>query len=338
MNLKLVAGLLVVVLVGWLLFFVASGRERTGRSRGELPAPAPAEAPLAASEVALEPHGAAPSAPEPVEARAERSAVASSSAGSTRGDLAGLTGRVVESDGSPVAGIRVALLEFQGSLLFDGAALDEEKPSLELEETVTDTSGRFLLGGANQQALHGLGVDLGGPRSTLRVLDQALVHHERTDIGDVVLAAFGVLTGRVVDDRGAPVAGARVRCAQLPPQILQVQPQEFRSDVVIAMNRGAMGGQGEAILELPGWVSAQLDRLPVPTTQSGADGRFRLEGVPLAKVVGGADLRGYVGTTFGPLDLTGGGQDAGDLVLKHGRTVHGVVEDSSGGPKIKRKG
>ena len=335
MNIKLAACLLVVVvLVGWALFFRTEGRERASRAGVAAPAEPSGPSLEKAPELELDAAGSPPPAPVPVGVPAERSAVEPGAPGSLRGELAGLSGRVVESDGTPVAGIRVALLAFQGSLLFDGGALDEVAPSLELEETATDAAGRFLLGGANQQAIHGLGVDLGGPRATLRVIDQALVHRERTDLGDVVLAPFGVLTGRIVDERGAPLAGARVRCGPFPAEILQAHPEEFRSDSVIAVNRAMMGGEGEAILELPGWVRAEIDRLPVPTTQSGADGTFRLAGVSLTQVVGSVDLREHVGVSFGPLDMAGGTQDLGTVVLKHGRTVRGVVEDSSGDPVV----
>ncbi len=335
MNIKLAACFLaVVVLVGWALFFVRGGRDRAGSAGEESGAPTDAPSQVSAPGIELESSVSSTPAPAPVAGQAERLAVETAAAGSWRGELAGLTGRVVESDGTPVAGIRVALLEFEASRLFDGAALDQEEPSLEIEETVTDAAGRFLLGGANQRAFHGLGVDLGGPRATLRVVDHALAHRERVDLGDVVLAPFGVLIGRVVDERGAPIAGARVRCGPFPAEILPAQPQEFRSDSLIAVNLVMMGGEGWAIIELPGWIRALIDRLPVPTTQSGADGSFRLAGVALAEVVGGVDLHGYVGVSFGPLDLTSGTQDLGTVVLKRGRTVRGVVEESSGDPVV----
>lgn len=328
MNKKLVLALLAVVLVvGGVLFFQAGSRGGAGRGNGEREAGAPKEAQPTAE---LEASTGLAAVQAPTAAAPERAAVASAVAGPTRGELAGLVGRVVEPDGRPVAGMRVALIEFEASLLFDGSVIDEPEGKLELEETITNAEGRFLLSGARAPAIHGLGIDLGGPRATFRVLDHALVHKERVDIGDVVLAPYGVLSGRVLDEGGAPIAGARVRAAPFPAEVLQGQPQDFRPDSLVSVSLTPMGGQGIKVIELPGWVRSAIERFPLPTTESKADGTFRLEGVALAQVIAGIDKPGLVGWNAGPLDLTGGAHDVGDVVLKHGRTVTGVVEDSSG--------
>lgn len=322
------------LLVAALLYFASDGRDE-GRGRTTLGAsPEPVQADLA--DVAeIEGEFEAPSsASVAVAATREAAPVAAAPAvpNDWRGELAGLIGRVVESDGTPVVGMRVALLELDASLLFDGSSIDADEPRLELEETVTDREGRFLLGGARGPAFHGLGVDLGGPRATIRVIDHALPHRERTDIGDVVLAPFGVLTGRVVDASGAPIAGARVRFGPFPEEVLRVSPQEFRVTSLISVGPIPLGQDGHEIIDLPDWVRRTIDRLPVPTTYSGSDGRFRLEGVPLAPVVGGIDKPGYVGVTSGPNDMSAGEVDIGDAVLARGRTVRGVVEDGFGEP------
>ena len=313
------------------LYLGGGGRESAARGTGERAAVPTQVAPAPLVE------DSAPTpavAPAPAAREATPAVVDLVAPNAWRGELAALVGRVVESDHTPVAGIRVSLLEVDSSFLFDGSAIDADEPRLELEETVTDREGRFALAGARASAFHGLGVDLGGPRATIRVIDHELPHHERTDIGDVVLAPFGVVTGRIVDEGGAPVAGARVRFGPFPEQVLQASPQEFRADSLIAIGPMAMGGEGHGVIELPDWVRRAIDRFPVPTTQSAADGTFRLEGVALAKVIGGVDKRGYVGAPLGPLDLTGGTHDVGDVVLARGRTVRGVVEDSSGDPVV----
>jgi protocatechuate 3,4-dioxygenase beta subunit len=321
----------VALLVG-ALFFVLSGERGGGRGNGvsdSRAANAPElEAPAVEVAVSAVPSASAV-APERVAAEVAHEALPTSV---TRAELAGLTGRVLEHDGRPVARIRVALLEFHATLLFDATGLDEEEPALELAETVTDDAGRFVLGGARASAFQALGVDLAGPRATVRVIDRSLVNRERTDVGDVVLAPYGVLSGRVVDENGAPVAGARVRAGPFPAEILQAQLQEFRPDSLVSVNRSLLGGEGLEIVDAPDWIRRAIERFPVPTTTSAADGSFRIEGVALSQVVGGADKAGLVGVGFGPFDLTGGAHDAGTLVLERGRTVRGVVEDGSGDP------
>ncbi len=321
------------VLVAALLYYAAGGRGDGGRGSGTGQAPERAPAPVEAVE--LDESGPSPaSAPSPVAREATPLASEGAPVDAWRGELAGLIGRVVESDGRPVAGLRVALLEVDAGLLFDGSAIGAEAPRLELEETVTDREGRFLLGGARGSSMHGLGLDLGGPRATLRMIEHALPHGERTDIGDVVLAPFGVLTGRVVDESGAPLAGARVRAGPFPAEILQAKPYEFRSDTLVAVGSVVVGGDGPEVIEPPGWIRAALERFPVPTTYSAADGSFRLEGVALAEVVGGVDKRGHVGAPIGPVDVSSGTYDLGVLKLARGRTVRGVVEDGFGEPAV----
>jgi carboxypeptidase family protein len=329
MNRKLAACLVALaLLVAWLVVQLTGGRGdgARGSERGAAPAPvasaAPAvleaDAPLATLESVTR-EATQPRSTGPV-SRAER------------GELAGLSGRVVENDGAPVPGMRVALLEFDANLLFDGSAIDAPPQTAELEETVTDEEGRFLLGGARSTAFHALGLDLAGPRATLRLIDHALPHRERTDIGDVVLAPYGILTGSVVDETGAPVAGARIRAGPFPKEILQVPVYEFRSTSRVSVNLSTLGGEGQRVLELPSWVDALVDRLPIPTTTSAADGTFRLVGVALGEIVGGVDKPGLVGVPLGPVTVTGE-HDLGALVLKNGRTIRGVVEDSFGEPQ-----
>jgi len=337
MNSKRAAGLAGLLLfVGAGLYLVMSGGERRPRASdpglSALPPAPEAGAPLLRE-------GPIEQAPAPAALRQEevRPEAAAAAPRPWRGELAGVTGRVVESDGVPVTGLRVALLEFDPGLLFDGTAIDAPTAELQLDEAVTDDEGRFVLGGARAPLFHGLGLDLGGPRATVRVIDQALVHRERTDLGDIVMAPYGVLVGRLLDESGNPVAGGRVRAGPFPEEILVAMPWEFRSDSLVAVSLLASGGDSRGIVEPPGWVRAALDRLPVPTTLSRADGTFRLEGVALARIVGGVDKPGYVGVPIGPVEMgadAGAERDLGDLILTRGRTLRGVVEDATGDPVV----
>jgi len=248
-----------------------------------------------------------------------------------KGQLAGVVGRVVDAAGAPQPGLRVDLLQADWSLLVvDDLHELGHATSLLLGSSITDDEGRFRIDGARGASFHGLGVDLGGPRGTLRVVEAALVHGEETDLGDIVLAPFGVLTGKVLDDAGQPLGGARIRVAVLPEEVLGLRLQDLRPEsVVVALQ---MMERPEGVIELPSWLGRYLDRLPVPTTRSEPDGTFRLEGVPLARVVGGVDLAGYVGAPVGPIDVKDGAADLGIVHLSRGRTLHGVVLDATGKP------
>ncbi|MAB78545.1 MAG: hypothetical protein CMJ89_04240 [Planctomycetes bacterium] len=330
MNLKLaaiLAALAAVVVFVALLF--DGDRDGSVRGLGVVAGPQPAEVGAELTVPQVEPKEEVAEKSERVEALSVATVEASAP---WTGKLAGLTGRVIESDATPVVGIRVALLEGEGTLLFTDM-LESEEPSLEIEETLTDQEGRFLLGGARAPAFHGLGIDLGGERATLRMIDSVLPHGVRTDIGDVILAPYGVLLGQVVDEAGLPIAGARVRAAPLPEEILQVPVYDFRSDSMVAVTMMATTGQGHGIIELPPWVQKNIDRLPIPTTFTDDEGAFRLEGVALTKLVGGIDKKGYVGFPI-RVDLSSGEEDMGIAVLSRGQTITGMVEDTYGEPQV----
>ena len=118
------------------------------------------------------------------------------------GKLAGVIGRLVEEDGTPVTDMRVELLEgdFSSLMKVEHAALRLESP--DLDEDFTDAEGRFALDGARRGAYHVLNIGRGTGRATLRLIEQALEHGEQTDLGDIVLPAFGTLIGTVIDEDG----------------------------------------------------------------------------------------------------------------------------------------
>lgn len=244
------------------------------------------------------------------------------------GQLAGVTGRLVEADGQPIVGLGVDLLQIDASLVLAAERTALGSPSLEVDEAVTGDDGRFVLDDATVGAFHVLGIDRGGARSTLRIVEQALVYGARVDLGDIMLEGFGTLIGTVVDEDGEPVAGARVRVAPVPDIVVEVGVLDVRHDSLIAV---AEGGELQAI-PIPHLVGSQLDRLPVPTTTTAVDGSFRLDGVPLKRVVGGVDHPGHVATVIPGLDVKPGEHDLGELELVFGRTVTGRVVDLAGAP------
>ncbi len=281
--------------------------------------------------------------PEP---RAEAEAAASErrSAGSApvevawAGELGGLIGRVVEEDGTPVAGISVALAQVDASLMLASelAATGEEIPELILDETMSDEEGRFRLDGAYDASFQGLGVDLGGPRATVRVIDTQLHHGEVTDVGDIVLRSGCTIFGRVVDEGGGPVAGARVRVVPAPEEVdlemfLSLGVQDFRADCSVGISKMVVEEGVGQVIELPPIVRSHIDLLPIATTYSDDAGEYRMEGVPIGRLIQGVDRPGLVGMSRS-VSTTAGEVELEDAVLTAGRTIQGIVIDDQGEP------
>ena len=244
--------------------------------------------------------------------------------------LSGVTGRLLEADGEPAANLDISLLEIRPKLLYgqqpNAFSKREVIPRVELSRGKTDDQGWFHLGGAHGRGIHGLGVDLGGPRAALRIVDVALAPGEVTDLGDVYLDPIVALTGRVVDEEGEPIAGARVRAGAFPVPISMLGLQHARSDSLLVKME-----EPRLVFDMPAWAARWLDRLPVPTTTSGEDGRFRLAGASQGAVTTIVDHRDYVAAVAGPSPTgSGGACEVGDVVLPRGRTLEVRVLDRAG--------
>lgn len=243
--------------------------------------------------------------------------------------LSGVTGRIVEEDGTPVVAIRVELLEGDISALLEPQFTAMGHTDLSAGEALTDPEGRFLIEGAMSNGLHAFAIDSGGGRSTLRVVEHGLEPGRLTDVGDLVLPRCGTVTGTVFDEDGEPVPGARVRIAPIPEIALQgTGILDLREKCMVA------GAQDEDALgvQLPDFLMANMKRLPIPTTTTAEDGTFRLEGVPFATVCGGVDKPGYVATVISTFTMSQEEQSVGELDLEVGREVTGRVIDELGEP------
>ncbi|MFT4540389.1 MAG: protocatechuate 3,4-dioxygenase beta subunit [Planctomycetota bacterium] len=271
---------------------------------------------------------------------AEVAPVIEAAQGLWAGQLGGLIGRVVEEDKTPIVGISVALIQADANLLLAGdfAAMGEEEINLVLQEAETDEEGRFRLDGAYDGSFQGLGIDLRGERSTVRVVDSQLHHGEVTDLGDIVLATGCIVIGRVTDESGNAVEGVRVRIAPLPPEaegeiqrVLEVGIQDFRSDCAVAITSMILNGGGSPVIEPPPIIRRHLDDFPIPTTLTNADGEYRFEAAPIGKLLVGIDLAGWLGS-IEQVETQAGENELEANVLRAGKTVSGIVIDEEGEP------
>lgn len=198
--------------------------------------------------------------------------------------LSGASGRIVDEHGIAVAGISVRLLELRAGMIdsFVGAPFqsDIEKKLRDLvmnplvAESITNERGEFDLWGADPSATHAIGIDLGGQRPTLRVVDQGLDVDERADLGTIRLDPVRVLRGRVTDGRGLPVEGARVRAGSFPEPTHGLAEVRGRGWLLVQNRRS-----GGMALAIPPLATSWIDLLPIPRTETAKDGSFELRGV-----------------------------------------------------------
>lgn len=242
------------------------------------------------------------------------------------GQFAGLTGRLVEADGTPAAGL---LVELAG---IDVATMSpvEHRPlgvdDVIMGSGVSDSEGRFLIDRARGSGFHVLLIDGGGARATVRFVEQSLEYGTVTDLGDVVLDAYGTVVGTVIDEDGEPVVGARVRLAAVPEIVGQSGTLDVREDSVLCF-----GEAGDAeVLDFAPFVMRLSDRMPAATTRTGEGGAFRLEGAPLGLISGGVDCDGHVSTGIGGFELSTGEHDIGEVELLFGRELSAEVVDAGG--------
>ena len=207
-----------------------------------------------------------------------------------------VTGTVVDSSEAPIEGVRVT---WEGY-----AIIDRERALLRSAVATTDADGRYSVDLAYE------------PRSTWRAdfrgalfqtnASLASMESERADLPvfepgaveapRVVLQPAGAARGRVIDERGEPIAGALVRLA----------PE--KSDSTYAL-------------------------LPESETSSDADGRFVLGHVALGTL--GVAL-GLDGRTTAFLPAVGFEHnviaDVGDITLHTSKHITGTIVDEDGGP------
>lgn len=205
---------------------------------------------------------------------------------------AAVRGRVVDSDGAPVAGARVVAVD-------TGALLDLQ--DAEHDGAASDAEGHFELPAVAAGTYRAVATAAGHPRSSSEPFTS---DGQRPVTGvEVVLAQGGTIAGRVVGRGGRPAAWARVR----------VEPagDAIRPGVLGGMGRRAATADAEGAFRIEGLKRTELDVLAVGERASSEPLRVDLRASPTAE-----DLE---------LRLVVDGRIAGRVVDGRGRPVAEVT-------------
>src|SRR5262245_9546187 len=198
--------LLAALLAGGAFFWMpGSDRRASPSARGGEPPAAKKEehAPVELVKPAAASTADAPASPSRVEL-AEDPAPKAAAEAKAAGRV-GMSGRVVDRFGTPIAGARVVTAADTGFPV--DLELERELPWLERQRTETDDQGRFRFDGVKPGSLQ-LAVRASGfaPHAERGVS----VPKEDTELEPIVLARGAILSGQVVDPDGRGVPGARI--------------------------------------------------------------------------------------------------------------------------------
>lgn len=202
-----------------------------------------------------------------------------------------IAGRVLDANGKPVPGSRVFWSAFRDDdeLLVDQTAATTPAP---LGETKTDEAGRFRIEFEKAGAL--VAVRIATPGLPEARLAGPFDSGDTTELGDVRLIAPSKLSGKVVDEAGKPVAGARV----------------------LIINGGGGGGFGDG------------EVIFVSETKAGADGSFAVVDAPEGSRSISARAPGFIPLTRFALEP----HAEEKIALRRGGVVRGKVLDVAGKP------
>lgn len=246
--------------------------------------------------------------------------------------LCGFKGRVVSSQGQPVSDTLVQLFRFAPDSVLSGKVgifVEDEvlEPDIDAGEDRTDEAGRFTLTGILPQAFFLLkaGVDSDAPSH--RIIDKIPGPGEIVDLGDIILDDAGIIIGEVVNADGDPLPNALIRAVDLPGgEMLAMVPIE-RFDP-----RGALIiRQENQVIAFPNWVKRRYEQLPIPSTRSDAEGKFRLVGVSPGSNLVAITADQHLSSVRSSVRVRAGKEkNIGKTRLREGEAVYGKVLDEDG--------
>lgn len=251
--------------------------------------------------------------------------------------LAGIGGRIVEPDGVPVPGATVDLL---GGLI-EYITLDIDKLLFEPDSYAVNITkqtaqsgadGRFQFTKIDPRGYFMIGVNLGKGRPAFRLVDNTPMPGESVDLGDIALDPRLTIIGRVVDEGGKPIQGARVRATNAPALIFQSGVAHLNPGTGLYARMGNGKSAPRIVWKMPLWTDQIFAKLPLVPAQTGADGRFRLEGAPAGQLTLLIDAPG-IPATFQTFPATKAAEkDVADVSISRGEVVEGVVVDEQDAP------
>jgi hypothetical protein len=253
-----------------------------------------------------------------------------------RAGLCGFKGRVVNHLKTPMAdcGVRI----YRGamdSILAQATDLFADAPDFDPQyiagEVQTGDDGRFEMTGVWPRGIYLMFAGLGTDAPTHQVITKAPSPGEVVDLGDVVLNEAGVIVGEVYDSDGNAMAGALVRAADVPGALAVFFPAErFDPEGALLIRERRAPVQ---VLKMPPWVKNAFEHLPIPTTRTDLEGKFRLVGVMPGSNMLATTTRGFLSDVKASVQVRAGQvKNVGRIRLREGEELYAKVLDEKGKP------
>lgn len=255
-----------------------------------------------------------------------------------RAGLCGFKGRVVSHLKVPVVdcGVRI----YRGamdSVMKEGADLfadvQDYEPKYIAGEVQTDETGAFLITGVWPRGIYLMFAGLGTDAPTHQLITKTPSPGQVVDLGDVVLNEAGVISGEVYDSDGEPIAGALVRAADIPGALAAFFPAErFDPEGAVLIREPRAPVQ---VLRMPPWVKNAFEHLPIPTTRTDLDGKFRLVGVMPGSNMLATTVKGFLSDVKPSIRVRSGQEKrVGRIRLREGEELYAKVLDQKGKPVV----